>query len=1026
MHYRSGMSRMSFLLALIVICLAAAWGQVTTATVYGTVTDATGGVIPGASVTLTHTSTGATSVAEATGSGDFQFDFLRVGAYTMSIRATGFKGFESKMDLTAGQSVRRSYALEVGAATETIQVESAAPLVNTVSAEQLQTFDAQKVIDLPLARRNVSALFPIGSGVATVEDRRYGGVRMNGVGMNGTSFSVDGTEASGNLEQNSPKTHQGGNLIDIMSIEAIQEVHTVKGILPAEYGGMVAGQVTILTRSGTNTVHGSLFENFQSASLNANDPFLTSKPRFTYNQFGGSVGGPVIKNRIFLFGTYEGYRESRFRALNADVPTLSHRNQVIAAQAAYKLPLDVIPLPNRPHDPNGRTGPYIFAGREFRTDNHVDVKGDYHLSSTKMLALTYSRGRPLNELPQYYLNNANDEHIKIYSERGTGSFVTSGASWTSETRFGFTINDSDQANIYINQRDPLNPNEQYQWGRRLSQIAPNLGWSSPASQNSILEGPTVNISEKFAKHSGSHSLKFGGGYVWRHGQRDKINNVVYNYTGLDDFLANIPSGITAAFGQGEYSARIYEFGAFVQDDWRIRPNLTLNFGLRYDFYSNLVAKEDKNSGSFFYNVGLLDSKFNVTPFRDVNSPYNHDKVNFAPRIGFNYNPDGHGKTVLRGGFAVMFSPQMLGSLWQGIQTKVIPRRAVFTRAEALQLGIKFPMYNDDIRKIVEQRAKDGFTNLFNIINPDLENPYTMHYTLGIQRELTPSLVLETAFVGLQGRKFFLWRWANEPDRQTGQRPNPNLAVSYYADQSQTLSYTSWQTSLRKRYSSNLSGSFHYTWGKSLSTGGGGDPGAYFHEGGATSVQDFFNVKADRGPSLGDITHYAAAEMIYELPRLANLNPFVRQAFGGWRVAGIYVGQTGQPLNITQSSALNVNRPDYVGGPAVLDNYNATRRYLNTAAFAKVPIVAASRATARPGTIGSGAVRAPGAWNVDFSLAKDFKLTEKAKLQIRTDMFNALNHVNLTGLVTSIDSSTFGQLRSTRGQRQIQLNGRIMW
>jgi hypothetical protein len=110
----------------------------------------------------------------------------------------------------------------------------------------------------------------------------------------------------------------------------------------------------------------------------------------------------------------------------------------------------------------------------------------------------------------------------------------------------------------------------------------------------------------------------------------------------------------------------------------------------------------------------------------------------------------------------MFSPQMLGSLWQGIQTKVIPRRAVFTRAEALQLGIKFPMYNDDIRKIVEQRAKDGFTNLFNIINPDLENPYSMHYTLGIQRELTPSLVLETAFVGLRGRKFFLWRWANEP------------------------------------------------------------------------------------------------------------------------------------------------------------------------------------------------------------------------------------------------------------------------
>ena len=1026
MYYIPGLCRARVLLVLTIIYSAAAWGQVTTATMYGTVTDATSGVVPRASVTLLHLGTGTTSTTQSSGSGDFQFDFLRVGSYTLSIQAPGFKRAESKMELTAGQSVRRAFPLEVGATLETVQVEGGVPLVNTVSAEQLQTFEAQKVIDLPLARRNVTGLLGIGSGVATVEDRRYGGVRMNGVGMNGTSFSVDGTEASGNLEQNSPKTHQGGNLIDIMSIEAIQEVHTVKGILPAEYGGMVAGQVTILTRSGTNSIHGSLFENFQSAKLNASDPFLTRRPPFTYNQFGGSMGGPIIRNRLFIFGTYEGYRESRFRTLIADVPTQAHRNQMVAAQPSYKVPLEVIPLPNQPHNLNGRTGAFISAGREFRTDNHVDLKGDVQVNTTNALAFTYSRGRPLNQLPQHFLNQANDEHIQIYSERGTASFTSSGANWTSETRFGYTTNDSQQSNAYINQKDPLNPNEQYQWGRRAGQLAPNLGWSSAASQNSVLEGPTINISEKFAKRLGSHSLKFGGGYVGRRGQRDKINNVVYNYTGLDDFLANIPSAVTAAFGQGEYTARMYEFGAFVQDDWRIRSNLTLNFGMRYDFYSNLVAKEDNNSGSFFYNAGLIDDKFNITPFRDVNSPYNHDKVNVAPRFGFNYNPDGKGKTVVRGGFGVMFSPQMMGSLWQGVQTKVIPRRAVFTRQEALQLGIKFPMYNDDIRKIVEQRAKSGFTDLFNIINPNLENPYSMHYTLGLQHELTSSLVLETAFVGLQGRKFFLWRWANQPDRFTGARPNPNLAVSYYADQSQTLSYTSWQTSLRKRYSRNLSGSFHYTWGKSLSSGGGGDPGAYFHEGGGTSVQDFFNVKADRGPSLGDISHYAASEMTYELPRLASANPFVRQAFGGWRTAGIFVGQTGQPLNITQNSALNVNRPDYIGGQAVLSDYNNTRMYLNPAAFAKVPIVAVSRATARPGTIGSGAIRGPGAWNVDFSLAKEFKLRETVKLQIRSDMFNIFNHVNLTGLVTGIDNSSFGQLRATRGQRQIQLNGRIMW
>ena len=319
MNYLSRLGRASFLLALAIFCADVAWGQVTTATVYGTVTDASGGVIPGATVTLIHEATQATIIDESDGGGDFQFDFVRVGLYTMSIEAPGFKRFQSSMELTGGQQVRRSFALEVGEVTETVEVASAAPLVNTVSAEQLQTFEARKVLDLPLARRNISGLLPIGTGVNQVGDRRYGGIRMNGVGMNGTKFSVDGTEATGNPEGNSPRTHQGGNLIDIMSIEGVQELHVVKGILPAEYGGMVAGQVTILTKSGTNEFHGSLFENFQSNSLNAKDPFLAQKPPFTYNQFGGSAGGPIVKNKVFLFGDYEGYRESRFRRLTANV-----------------------------------------------------------------------------------------------------------------------------------------------------------------------------------------------------------------------------------------------------------------------------------------------------------------------------------------------------------------------------------------------------------------------------------------------------------------------------------------------------------------------------------------------------------------------------------------------------------------------------------------------------------------------------------------------------------------------------------
>ena len=1028
MNYLSRLGRASFLLALAIFCADVAWGQVTTATVYGTVTDASGGVIPGATVTLIHEATQATIIDESDGGGDFQFDFVRVGLYTMSIEAPGFKRFQSSMELTGGQQVRRSFALEVGEVTETVEVASAAPLVNTVSAEQLQTFEARKVLDLPLARRNISGLLPIGTGVNQVGDRRYGGIRMNGVGMNGTKFSVDGTEATGNPEGNSPRTHQGGNLIDIMSIEGVQELHVVKGILPAEYGGMVAGQVTILTKSGTNEFHGSLFENFQSNSLNAKDPFLAQKPPFTYNQFGGSAGGPIVKNKVFLFGDYEGYRESRFRRLTANVPTQSHRNLVIAAQPDYALPLEIVPLPNQPHDPDGTTGEYINANRESSTDNHVDIKGDIHLSSTKMLSLTYSRGRPLRQRPQIYLNESNDEHIQIFSERGTASFVTSGVDWTSESRFGYTMNDSEQLNQYILQRDPLNSTEEAEFGRRLGRISPNLGWGTAGSQHSILEGPVINISEKFAKHMGSHSLKFGGQYAWRSGMRNKVNNPRFNYTGLDDFLNNIPSRVTASHGQGEHTKRLYDFGFFLQDDWRVRSNLTLNFGIRYEFFSNTVATPKNGSESYLYNAGLADAQFNIER-RDKSNPYNHDKMNLAPRFGFSWDVGGQGKTVVRGGFGTLFSPQMAGSVSLGVQSRDVPRRLTFSRQEALDLGMRFPMFSDDIRKIIEQRAQEtGFDSLFTLINPTLQNPYAMHYTLGIQRELTPTLVFETAFVGLQGRKFMLWRFPNEPDRQTGLRPNPNLAASHYADQSQTVSFTSWQTSLRKRYSRNMSGSIHYTWGKSISAvGQGGDPGAYYHEGGVSRLQDFFDLKASRGVAFGDVTHNVAAEMIYELPRLSNVNSAIaRQVLGGWRVASVFIGQTGQPVNITQSSALRVTRPDYIGGEAVLDNYNDTRRYLNQAVFAKVPIVQQSGASVRPGSIGAAAVRGPGAWNIDFSMAKDFKLTEKITFQLRTDMFNALNHVSLSNLNTNLNSSTFGFLRGTKGQREIQLNGRISW
>ena len=303
--------------ACVVLCLtllSSAPGQVSTANFYGIATDSSGAVLPGAVVTMTNTETAAVFRKVADGAGEFQFDFLPTGTYNLRIEADGFKVNEAKgITLTAGQQARQTYTLEVGSRSETVSVAASSPLLNTVSAEQQQSIAGSDVAQLPLQRRNISNLLPVGTGVSDAG----GALRMNGFGRNGTYYSVDGVNASGNAEQRSASTYGASNYIDIMSIEGIAEVQTIKGVVPAEYGDALGGHVNIITKSGANQWHGSLFENFQSQRLNARNQLLSTKAPLTFNEFGGSFGGPVRKNRIFVFGDYEGFREAAYAVVRA-------------------------------------------------------------------------------------------------------------------------------------------------------------------------------------------------------------------------------------------------------------------------------------------------------------------------------------------------------------------------------------------------------------------------------------------------------------------------------------------------------------------------------------------------------------------------------------------------------------------------------------------------------------------------------------------------------------------------------------
>ncbi len=339
-------------------------------------------------------------------------------------------------------------------------------------------------------------------------------------------------------------------------------------------------------------------------------------------------------------------------------------------------------------------------------------------------------------------------------------------------------------------------------------------------------------------------------------------------------------------------------------------------------------------------------------------------------------------------------------------------------------GLQFPIYNDQVATIIQAQQRVQPSSIF---NPNLQSPYVGLVYFGIQHAITSSLVFETAFVGNRGLKYPLARLYNQPDRVTGVRLNPNLNQGYYIDNSQQSWYSSWQNTLRKRFSHNFTFAVHYTWAKQLATETG-DISAYYQNNANSRIQNFFNLRPEWGPADGDITHYFTADWVYSLPSLGSVgNSFVKQAFGGWQFSGIFAGATGQPLLITEGSADNVSRPDYVANqPVVTANYQSTLQYINKAAFTALPISSASGLPIRPGNISGAFVRGPGYWNADLSIGKNFSLFEKVKLQLRLDAFNALNHTNLTSFSQDVLNANFGRFTNTRGARVLQLNGRFTW
>ena len=557
-------------------------------------------VIPGATVVATHEGTGVARESVSDANGEFVLSALPSGPYTVRIELTGFKTISQRgMQLGAGQTMRQTFTLEVGAMSETVTVTGEAPLIETAMSLQADSLGSQEVRELPVNRRDIQNLIGLTAGVVitgTGAAGGSGGVQMNGVASGGTGITVDGTEANSNPEGRSLTQYGSENQISVMSLDSIAEVQIVKGVLPAEYGGVAGGQINVISRSGTNNFSGSAFSSGQNEKWNARDFFSTSQqPVGKFNQYGGTLGGPVLRNRVFFFSTYEGYREKVELNLNTTVPYQSVRDEVLRALpfAETRIALDTMYLPTEPIVSaagvvNPQVGRWRGLGVRRRSENHVVAKTDMAVFNGANLSFTYTRLRPFTLDPRPNPNSANDREFPNRQDRIAAQYVMTRGAWVSESRVGWNKAYLARLDKFLSVIGPNQPAEIMPYGRRVASFSVSGLFATAHAEILDMAGTAYSFEQKFSRGFQRHQVKAGFRFMRETGSHINPEDPAFSFQTYNDLLANVVNSHLTKYGAPPHGSRLDQYGAFIQDDWRLGNNFVLNLGVRWDYYG--VAK----------------------------------------------------------------------------------------------------------------------------------------------------------------------------------------------------------------------------------------------------------------------------------------------------------------------------------------------------------------------------------------------------------------------------------------------------
>ena len=1014
--------KIALLAAVLMFAFAGASAQVNTARISGQVTDSSGAAVPDAHLTLHDVATGVTRTLTTDNAGQFTFTFVAVGTYTLTASHPGFRDeVAPQFELTAGQEFNLPLALKVENAQTTVTVNSETEALQTTSSSQNTTISSQQLNSAPVQHQdwtntlqyNSATFKSIAAGTNSTAGQQGSGININGLPSAGYNVTVDGTNATSNPEFEAYNFYQGPNIINTVSNDAIAEISLVKGIAPATVSNTLSGNINIITKSGSNQFHGSLYENSEVALYDARNQFLKSRPGKTFNQFGGAIGGRILPNKLFFFGDYEGARLYTKQAVSGTVPSPYLES---ISPAVYAPLFAFFPSIPQPSNPTALTGVYEGSGTERQLDGSGLARLDYDLNQSNQIAVRYIRARPQLLIPQVIADNS--ETYSGHTDAVNANYLHIGRSWTEDTRFGF--NQLKLTRIMKGYYEQL--------------PALSFGFSSEGSNQFLQHGNYTTVEEGIAIIHGKQSIQFGGIYQHQFASRYKLVTPSIGYSTLAQFQANTPSSVLLtlyALPQGQQPFGFFDdqYGGYFQDDYRIASNLTLNLGLRYDYFT--VPRESQGR---FFNRGIDPTNPSVGlgfgPYRSANSVYNADHSGVQPRIGFAWNPFMQRETtVVHAGFGVLKEDH---NFYQGIVSVIAPSATLpfqigLNQSQLATSGLRYPINPALYPQQISQLQGEGVlqSNLPNdVINPYNPNPYSIQRYLDIDQGFPSRIVLSVSYVGTEGVQLEQYLAENLPNRLTGVSPVPNFGEFFEFTVGDHSNYNALQTTITKTSSKGLYLSASYTWGKVLSYG---DADLLQQ----LEPQNNNDLKAEYGPAPYDIKNRFVANGRWELP----LNSWThtgsqasRLLLGGWQVAGVFTGQTGLPLNVSDSaSSYPADRPDivpnvsqYLGG---YRTFPGSHQYLNPAAFAAVPLSTLSGAQIRGGDLGRYALRAPGVEDLDVSLIKSFAISERFHFQLRGDAFNSLNHTNFSGIVTTVNTSTFGEATSATA-RTMQIAGRL--